>query len=105
MISRSLPVTDMAMLSRAVCGINSKTLIINLPGSTKAAVECFGFIKNAIPHAIALLTDNKEMVASNHKWIQENTAASVPVQDSATNLGTSTESKVKFPAFVAPVSG
>ncbi|KAJ8937396.1 hypothetical protein NQ318_015748, partial [Aromia moschata] len=70
MVARSLAVTDMAMLSRAVCGFKAKTLIINLPGSAKGAVECFGFIKNSISHAVALLTDNKELVANTHRLIQ-----------------------------------
>lgn len=67
MLTKSLAITEMAMLSRAVCGIRSKTLIINLPGSPKGAVECFNFVKNSIPHAVALLTDNKELIEESHK--------------------------------------
>lgn len=58
MRAASMKVTDHAMLSRAVAGIRSKTLIVNLPGSPKAAVENLGIIGNSIPHAIALLKDD-----------------------------------------------
>jgi len=37
MLSKSLGVTPMAMISRPVAGIRKKTLIINLPGSSKGA--------------------------------------------------------------------
>jgi molybdenum cofactor synthesis domain-containing protein len=50
--------TPMAMLSRGVCGIKNKTLIINLPGSPKGVVECFEVIKPVLPHAINLLAGN-----------------------------------------------
>ncbi|XP_018571465.1 gephyrin [Anoplophora glabripennis] len=88
MVSKSLAITDKAMLSRAVCGINSKTLIINFPGSAKAAVECFGFIKDCIPHAVALLTNNMELVASHHKWIQENPKVTVATQSQSNQAST-----------------
>jgi molybdopterin biosynthesis enzyme MoaB len=45
----------MSYLSRGVCGIRKFTLIINLPGSTKAVKECFEVIKNLIPHGIDIL--------------------------------------------------
>ena len=41
MMSGSLNITPMAMLSRLVCGIRGKTLIVNLPGNTKGALENF----------------------------------------------------------------
>lgn len=41
-----------AIISRAVCGITSKSLIINLPGSPKAALENISFIAPAINHTI-----------------------------------------------------
>ena len=41
MMSGSLKVTPMAMLSRLTSGIRGKTLIVNLPGNTKGAVEYF----------------------------------------------------------------
>jgi len=52
---RSLQITHHAMLSRAVSGIRKKTLIINLPGSPKGAIENIEFIEKALPHALKLL--------------------------------------------------
>lgn len=55
MRASSLRITPHAMLSRAVCGIRGQTLIINLPGSPKAARENLQVLVPALPHAIALL--------------------------------------------------
>lgn len=52
--------TPTAMLSRGVCGIRSGCLIVNLPGSPKAVVECFEVIKSVLPHAVALLAGQIE---------------------------------------------
>ena len=54
----SLKITPHAMLSRAVVGIRGGTLIVNLPGSPKAAKENLEVIKPALPHAIQLLSDD-----------------------------------------------
>ena len=54
----SLQRTPHAMLSRAVCGIRGRTLIINLPGSPRGAVENLRAILPALPHAIALLRED-----------------------------------------------
>ncbi|HMT07361.1 MAG TPA: MogA/MoaB family molybdenum cofactor biosynthesis protein [Pyrinomonadaceae bacterium] len=50
----------MAMLSRGVCGIRGKTLIINLPGSPRGVEECFAVIKDVLPHAVELIRGNTE---------------------------------------------
>lgn len=55
MRGESIKKTPHAMLSRAVCGIREKTLIINLPGSPKAVQECLAVVLPAIPHALELL--------------------------------------------------
>lgn len=55
MRQKSLEITKRAMLSRAVAGIRGDTLIINLPGSPKAAVENLGFVLEVIPHGIDIL--------------------------------------------------
>ena len=51
----SMTITPKAMLSRAVSGIRGRTLIINLPGSPKAARECLEYILPHITHGIELL--------------------------------------------------
>jgi molybdopterin biosynthesis enzyme MoaB len=43
------------MLSRQVAGVRGKTLIVNLPGSPRGAVECLEAIAAALPHAAAML--------------------------------------------------
>ncbi len=48
-----------AMLSRGVCGIRGKTLIINLPGSPKGVEECFEVIRPVLRHAIELISGTK----------------------------------------------
>lgn len=53
----SLQHTPHAMLSRAVCGIRGRTLIINLPGNPRGATENLRAILPALPHAIALLRE------------------------------------------------
>ncbi len=50
--------TPMAMLSRGVCGIRGKTLIINLPGSPKSVEECFSVIQSVLKHAIDQIAGN-----------------------------------------------
>jgi molybdopterin adenylyltransferase len=59
MRQKSLAITSHAMLSRAVAGIRKSTLIVNLPGSEKAVVECLGVILPALPHALDLLADRE----------------------------------------------
>jgi len=54
----SLLVTPHAMLSRATAGIRGRTLIINLPGSPKAAVENLQVVAPVIPHAVQLLRED-----------------------------------------------
>jgi molybdopterin adenylyltransferase len=63
MRAESLKVTSHAMLSRAVAGIRSHTLIVNLPGSPKAAVENLAVIAGVIPHAVELLQERPEAEA------------------------------------------
>lgn len=51
----SLKKTPHAMLSRAVCGVRGKALIVNLPGSPRAVKECLEVILPVIPHALELM--------------------------------------------------
>ena len=53
MRAESLKITTMAILSRAVAGIRKQSLIINLPGSPKGAIENLSFVWSAIPHAVS----------------------------------------------------
>ncbi|XP_071862416.1 molybdenum cofactor synthesis protein cinnamon [Bombus fervidus] len=79
MLISSLKITPLAMLSRGVCGIRDKTLIINLPGSPKAAKECLSVIASAIPHAVDLIRDNKERIKDTHANVQNNIVADIPL--------------------------
>lgn len=50
--------TPLAALSRGVCGVRGQALILNLPGSPKAAVESLQAVLNVLPHALELLGGN-----------------------------------------------
>lgn len=52
----SLQITPYAMLSRAVCMQRNASIVINLPGSTKAARENWEGIVDALPHAVKMTT-------------------------------------------------
>jgi molybdopterin adenylyltransferase len=58
MRSASLRITPHAMLSRASAGIRSDTLIVNLPGSPKGAVENLAVLIPVLPHAVQLLRED-----------------------------------------------
>jgi molybdopterin adenylyltransferase len=58
MRAASLKITPHAMLSRIVTGIRGKTIIINLPGSPKGAVENLQVILPVLPHAVQLLRED-----------------------------------------------
>ena len=44
-----------AALSRGVCGVYANSLILNLPGSPRGAVESLGAVLEILPHALDLL--------------------------------------------------
>lgn len=81
MMNMGLKSTPLAMLSRAMCGISGKTLIINFPGKLKAVVECFDSIKEVIPHAVALINDDISLVQLVHS-AGDSGAKSVPATKS-----------------------
>jgi len=47
--------TPFAYLSRQVAGIRNGTLIVNLPGSPKAATECLEAIADILEHAVEMI--------------------------------------------------
>jgi len=47
--------TPLAVLSRGVCAVLGKSLILNLPGSPKGAVDSLNAVLDVLPHAIDLL--------------------------------------------------
>ncbi len=53
--AESLRVTKRAMLSRGVSAQRGTTLIINFPGSEKAARESFGFVADQLEHAVKMI--------------------------------------------------
>lgn len=65
MRSASLKITPHAMLSRSVAGIRGKTLIVNLPGSPKGAVENLEVVIPVLGHAIQLLQDSPKAEAGH----------------------------------------
>jgi molybdenum cofactor synthesis domain-containing protein len=58
MRAASLKVTPHAMLSRIVTGIRGRTIIVNLPGSPRGAVENLQVIIPVLPHAVQLLRED-----------------------------------------------
>jgi molybdenum cofactor synthesis domain-containing protein len=56
----SLQKTNRAILSRSVAAIRGKTLIINLPGSPRAAKENLECVIDALEHGLRMLTGMPE---------------------------------------------
>jgi molybdenum cofactor synthesis domain-containing protein len=52
--------TPFAALSRGVCGVRGRALILNLPGSPTGAVESLEAVAGLIPHALDLLSGKTE---------------------------------------------
>lgn len=70
MRAASLKATPHAMLSRAISGIRKQTLIVNLPGSPKGALENLQVLLPVLEHAVQLLrgdpSGEKGHLASSH---------------------------------------
>lgn len=57
MRAASMAITNRAMLSRGVCGIRKRSLIINLPGSTKAVSENLSAVLPVLEHGLTVLRE------------------------------------------------
>jgi molybdenum cofactor synthesis domain-containing protein len=60
MRSEGVKKTPFAALSRGVCGVRGRALILNLPGSPAGAVESLEAVAGLVPHAIELLGGKTE---------------------------------------------
>ncbi|MYE06404.1 MAG: MogA/MoaB family molybdenum cofactor biosynthesis protein [Chloroflexi bacterium] len=60
MRAEGLQKTPMAALSRGICGIAGRTLIVNLPGSERAVRENLDALAPVLPHALQLITGDTE---------------------------------------------
>jgi molybdenum cofactor synthesis domain-containing protein len=56
MRSTSMQITSHAMISRSVVGIAKSSLVINLPGNPKGALENLAAIEPALYHALELIS-------------------------------------------------
>ena len=56
--------TPMAAISRAMAGVRGRTLVINLPGSPKGAVESLEAVMPVLDHALKLLAGDTEHTPS-----------------------------------------
>ena len=70
MRTASLQVTPHAMLSRAMAGIRKRSLIINLPGSPKGALENLQTILSVLPHAVQLLQEDPQAEAGHRTSVE-----------------------------------
>lgn len=67
MRSASGAITPHAMLSRAQAGIRGRTLIVNLPGSPKGALENLDVILPVLPHAVELIRDDLDSESGHNQ--------------------------------------
>jgi len=58
--ARCLPGKPHAFLSRAVAGVAGRTLVINLPGSPRGAVDTLRLMADVLPHALETLRDGAD---------------------------------------------
>lgn len=65
----SLQITPRAMLSRATAGIRGETLIVNLPGSPKAAVENLAAVIDTLPHGLEILNGEASDCAARSAYV------------------------------------
>ena len=51
---RSVEMTPNAILSRGLAAVVGQSLVVALPGKPVGAVECLGFVRGAVDHAVKL---------------------------------------------------
>lgn len=66
MRAESMKITPMGMLSRAAAGLRGRSLIINLPGSRKAATECLEAVIKPVKHGVEVLLGEAQDCATMH---------------------------------------
>ena len=71
MRAESLRITPRGCLSREAAGIRGETLIVNCPGSEKAARECIGAVLPALRHGIEMLRGWKGNCAGTEEHRKE----------------------------------
>ena len=71
MRAESLRITPRGCLSRETAGIRGETLIVNCPGSEKAARECIGAVLPALRHGIEMLRGWKGNCAGTEEHRKE----------------------------------
>lgn len=64
---KSSEITKKAILSRGVSGIRNNSIIINLPGSPKGAIENLSFVIDSLEHGIEILKGEATECATNVK--------------------------------------
>ena len=62
---KSCEITKKAILSRGVSGIRNNSIIINLPGSPKGAIENLSFVIDSLEHGIEILKGEARECATN----------------------------------------
>ncbi|MBV9507776.1 MAG: MogA/MoaB family molybdenum cofactor biosynthesis protein [Acidobacteriia bacterium] len=67
MRARGREATPYAVLSRAIAGTRGVTLIVNLPGSPKGALESLDAIVEVVPHVLELLRGHTEHTAARQE--------------------------------------
>ena len=67
MRAASVKITPRGMLSRGIAGLRGGTLIVNLPGSEKAARESLDAVLPALKHGVDMLRGLKSDCAGQHK--------------------------------------
>jgi molybdopterin adenylyltransferase len=60
--------TPFAALSRGVCGVRGESLILNLPGNPRAAVESLESVIDLLPHALELLSGTTDHGEDPHPF-------------------------------------